>query len=509
MKIILKRLVGLVAASAIGCLATLSAKEVPSKPNIVVLFADDLGYGDLTCYNSESKIPTPHLDRLAAEGVRFTDGHSNAAVCTPSRYGLLTGRYAWRTRMKRGVLSGTSGPLLDSDRETIASLAGKRGYQTACIGKWHLGLGWTRGGEGKRKSIDYGKEITDSPIDHGFDYFFGIAASLDMPPYAWIENRMVTAFPGESIKPNKGPLDYWRGGPRAPGFELEQGLPSISNKAVEYISKQSKTDPFLLYVALPSPHKPVLPLERFKGKSKAGDYGDYVVETDWAVGNIVEALRKSGLYENTLVIFTSDNGSFANMEKYGVRAFDHSPCGKLRGGKADIWEGGHRVPFIASWPAVAKGGRTHDGPVITTDILATVGDVIGQKLEDDAGVDSWSFASVLKGETAENIGKPRIFHSANGLFAIRKGKWKLIAGKGSGGRGGRGAQDDPPGQLYDMENDVEENNNLFTKHPDVVKTLARELEILVENGRSTPGEKQSNTGTTNCFSKEMKSYLGK
>ncbi len=506
MKTISKLLARLVVASVIVCVATANAKQEPSKPNIVVIFADDLGYGDLTCYNSESKIPTSHLDRLAAEGVRFTDGHSNAAVCTPSRYGLLTGRYAWRTRLKRGVLSGTSGPLMDRNRETIASLARKKGYRTACIGKWHLGLGWTRGGEGKRKSIDYSKEITDSPIDHGFDYFYGIAASLDMPPYAWIENRKVTAIPTETIKPNKGPLDYWRGGPRAPGFDLAHGLPTVSNKAAEYVAKQSKQVPFLLYVALPSPHKPVLPLKRFKGKSKAGDYGDYVVETDWAVGNIIQALRKNGFYENTLVIFTSDNGSFANMEKYGVRDFDHSPCGKLRGGKADIWEGGHRVPFIASWPAVAKGGRTHDGPVITTDIMATVSDVLGQKLEDDAGVDSWSFASVLNGESAENIGKPRIFHSANGMFAIRKGKWKLITGKGSGGRGGRGAKNDPPGQLYDMEKDFEENNNLFTKYPEVVKSLADELKILVENGRSTPGPNQSNTGQTRCFSKEMNDY---
>ena len=498
------------AAIALTGVATPNADaQKPSpKPNVVVIFADDLGYGDLTCYNAESKAPTPHLDQLAKDGVRFTDGHSNSAVCTPSRYGLLTGRYAWRTRLKRGVLSGTSGPLMDRDRETIASLARKQDYKTACVGKWHLGLGWVRKDEGKKKTIDYTQELTDSPLDHGFDYFYGIAASLDMPPYVWIENRKATALPTESIQPNKELLDFWRGGVKAPGFEMEQGLPRIAMKAADYISKQAKDQPFLLYVAFPSPHKPVLPLERFKGKSKAGDYGDYVVETDWAVGNIIDALKEKGLYENTLVIFTSDNGSFANMEKYGVRDFGHSPCGELRGGKADIWEGGHRVPFIVSWPAMAKGGQTYDGPVITTDIMATVSDVIGQELEGDAGVDSWSFASVLKGTAPENQGKPRIFHSSNGMFAIRKGKWKLITGKGSGGRGGRGEKDDPAGQLYDMENDVEEKNNLFSQYPEVVKTLADELEKLVENGRATPGEKQANTGQTTYLSKGMKSYLG-
>jgi len=485
--------------------STTFAKTNLSTPNIIVIFADDLGYGDLTCYNADSKIPTPNLDQLAQSGIRFADGHSNSAVCTPSRYGLLTGRYAWRTRLKRGVLSGTSSPLLDRNRETLATLAKKKGYKTACFGKWHLGLGWVKTG----KTIDYAQEITDSPVDHGFDYYYGIAASLDMPPYAWIENRNVTALPTESIKSsnaNKG-LGYNRGGALAPGFELKQGLPTISKKAAEYISKQTGAEPFLLYVALPSPHKPVLPLDRFKGKSEAGDYGDYVVETDWAVGNIIEALKKKAFHDNTLIIFTSDNGSFANLEKYGVRDFGHSPCGKLRGGKADIWEGGHRVPFIASWPAVTDGGQVYNGPVITTDIMATVSDVIGQKFTEDAGVDSWSFADVLKGTGSENIDQPRVFHSINGMFAIRKGKWKLIMGKGSGGRGGRGEKDDPAGQLYDMENDTGEKNNLFSQYPEVVKTLADELEQLVENGRSTPGPKQLNTNKTNYLSKEMAHYL--
>lgn len=486
-----------------GFLNLVSAAQ---QPNIVIILADDLGYGDLTSYNAESKAPTPHLDRLAESGIRFSDGHSNSAVCTPTRYGLLTGRYAWRTRMKRGVLSGVSAALIARDRETIASLAKKKNYNTACIGKWHLGFGWVKSGEGKKKSIDYSKEITDSPVDHGFDYYYGIAASLDMPPYTWIENRKVTALPTEKIPANKGSLAFSRGGPIAPGFKLEQGLPTISKKAADYITKQTSEQPFLLYVALPSPHKPVLPLAQFKGKSKAGDYGDYVVETDWAVGNIIDALKKKDFYKNTLVIFTSDNGSFANMQKYGVRKFDHSPCGDLRGGKADIWEGGHRVPFIASWPAVTKPGQTYNGPVITTDLMATVSDVIGQKLEPNAGVDSWSFADVLKGEDSQNIEKPRIFHSINGMFALRKGKWKLICGKGSGGRGGRGGRggkNDPVGQLYDMEKDTPEKNNLFIQNPEIVKALIKELGTIVENGRSTSGKKQSNTGKTSYLSKNM------
>lgn len=470
--------------------------ENKTDPNIVIILCDDLGYGDLSCYNSKSKILTPNLDALAAGGMLFTDGHSNSAVCTPTRYGLITGRYAWRTRLKRGVLMGTSAPLIKKDRETIATLVKKKNYSTACFGKWHLGLGWQRITSGNKKSIDYNKDLTDSPIDHGFDCFFGIAASLDMPPYAWIENRRVTALPIDKINRNKGPLDYWRGGAIAPGFKLEEGLPIIAKKAAKYISNQKNNHPFFIYIAFPTPHKPVLPLPEFKGKSKAGSYGDYVFETDWAVGQIIEALKKKGVFKNTVLFFTSDNGSFANMEKYGVRKYGHSPCGELRGGKADIWDGGHRVPFIVSWPAVIKGGQIYSHPVEVTDIMATIADIIKFKLPDNAGVDSWSFADVLYGDGNKNKMKPRIFHSAKGMFAIRKGKWKLIAGKGSGGRGGAGRKNDSPGQLYDMENDISEKNNLYKKYPEVVNDLIKTLSEIVQNGRSTPGPKQENTGTT-------------
>jgi arylsulfatase A-like enzyme len=495
----MKKIIPLLLLASSSLLSTAATQ----KPNIVIILADDLGYGDLTCYNKESKAPTPHLDRLAESGTRFTDGHSNSAVCTPSRYGIITGRYAWRTRLKRGVLMGFSGPLIDKKRETIASLAKKQGYKTACIGKWHLGLGWTKTDK-KKNSIDYTKELTDSPLDHGFDYFYGIAASLDMPPYTWIENRKVTVIPTEKIKFNSGPLDFWRSGSRALGFELEQGLPITAKKSADYISQQTAKQPFLLYVALPSPHKPVLPSKEFKGKSKAGDYGDYVMETDWAVGLIMKALEKKKFTDNTLVIFTSDNGSFANIARYGVLKFGHNPCGVLRGGKTDIWEGGHRVPFIASWPAASKAGQTYKGTVSVTDIMATVADATHQKLDADAGVDSWSFYDVLTKNTSKNKDKARIFHSANGMFAIRKGQWKLIAGKGAGGRGGRGKKDDPAGQLYDIRQDISEQHNQFTQHPEIVKTLIKELSAIVEDGRSTPGEKQSNTGKTNFLPKNMK-----
>jgi len=481
---------------------TQAQAETKAKPNIVIILADDLGYGDLTCYNKESKAPTPHLDRLAASGTRFTDGHSNSAVCTPSRYGILTGRYAWRTRLKRGVLMGFSGPLMDRTRETVASLAKKQGYQTACIGKWHLGLGWPKTKVGVKNSVDYSKDITDSPLDHGFDYFYGVSASLDMPPYTWIENRRVTVIPTETIKHNKGPLDYWRSGVKAPNFKLEEGLPIIAKKSADYISQQSAKQPFLLYVALPSPHKPVLPAKQFRGKSQAGAYGDYVVETDWAVGLIISALEKKKFTDNTLVIFTSDNGSFAIPEKYGVTAFGHSPCGILRGGKTDIWEGGHRVPFIASWPAASQAGQIYNGTVITTDIMATVADAIEQKLAPEAGVDSWSFYDVITKNASKNKGAARIFHSSKGMFAIRKGKWKLVAGKGSGGRS-KGDTNAPAGQLYDISQDISEQHNLFSQHPEIVKTLVKELTTIVENGRSTPGEKQSNTGNTRFLPKEF------
>ena len=505
---------GMAAMATSGCATANEVAPAASKPNIVVIFADDLGYGDLTCYNKDSKAPTLHLDALAKDGVRFTDGHSNAAVCTPSRYGILTGRYCWRTHKKAWVLMGFSPALIKPERQTIADLAKGQGYNTACFGKWHLGLNWPKTPKlkGKKGAIDYNAEIKGGPVDCGFDYYYGISASLDMPPYTWIENRKVTAEPTEKIKANKGPLDYWRGGAKAPGFDMVQGLPDISNKAAEYVRKQSAEKPFLMYVPFPSPHKPVLPAPEFRGKSQAGDYGDYVVETDWAVGNIIKALKEKGLYENTLIVFTSDNGSFSvgsdkTNEHYGVHKYGHAANGVLRGEKTDIWEGGHRVPFIASWPGAVKGGRTYNGTVSTTDVMATVAEVLGKKLADTAGEDSWSFLHALKGEEKDCSKQAWIFHSGAGTFAIRKGKWKLITGNGSGGRGK--TKEKTPGQLYDMENDISEKNNLFEKHPQIVKELAAELETLVENGRSTLGAKQQNTGNTNYLSKDMQKFLGK
>ncbi len=500
---------GFITVLAVGCVAAFGAKPLAcSKPNIVVILADDLGYGDLTCYNAESRASTPNIDRLAASGVRFTDGHANAAVCTPSRYGILTGRYCWRTRKKSGVLNGFSPPLIAGRRETIASLVKAEGYNTACVGKWHLGMTWPRVKDGGKRRIDFTADIKDGPLDHGFDYYYGISASLDMPPYAWIENRRVTEIPTEKARPIRAEMIYMRAGPKAAGFKRENGLPGVMEKAVEYIAKQSKETPFLLYVPLPSPHKPVMPLERFKGTSKAGIYGDYVVETDWAVGRIINALKEKGFYENTLIIFSSDNGSFASNAKYGVVKYGHLPNGRLRGEKTDIWEGGHRVPFIVVWPSEVKAGQKYDGTVAITDIMATIADVIGVKLADTAGEDSWSFLPALKGMTAEGVEERAwVHHSGGRLLAIRKGKWKLIMGKGSGGRGGRGGADDPPGQLYDMEKDVGEKNNLFPQYPEMVKILAEELETIVANGRSTPGTKQPNSGKTECFSDEMKRYL--
>lgn len=491
-------------ASIIGILAiptaTIQAAELTlAQPNIVVIFADDLGYGDLTCYNKASKAPTPHLDALAKDGIRFTDGHSNAAVCTPSRYGLLTGRYSWRTRLKSGVLNGFSPSLIAAERQTIADVAKLHGYQTAMIGKWHLGMDWGKKGAAKKSEIDYSQEIKGGPLDCGFDYYFGISASLDMPPYTWIENRKVVADPTEKIKANKGPLDYWRGGAKAPDFDLVQGLPEISRRAAAYVRKQSSKQPFLMYVPFPSPHKPVLPAPEFRGKSKAGVYGDYVVQTDWAVGHIVKALKEKGFYENTLIVFTSDNGSFTvGSEKangrYGVKKYGHAANGVLRGEKSDIWEGGHRVPFIAAWPAKVKGNQTYDGTVSTTDIMATVSDAVGHQLKDNEGEDSWSFLHAMTSQEQDVSKRVWVFHSASGMFAVRKGKWKLIAGKGAGGRGGKGPADAPAGQLYDMKNDLSETTNLYEKYPEIVEELTSELKQLVENGRSTPGENQPNTG---------------
>ncbi len=488
----------LVLPSCAGVWRSPAGRAADEKPNIIFIMADDMGYGDLGCYNRDSKIPTPNMDRLAKEGIRFTDAHSPSAVCTPTRYGVLTGRYCWRTRLKRGVLNGYSPSLIDTRRMTVASLLKQYGYATACIGKWHLGLG-------SDKRTDFSKPLAPGPNALGFDYFYGISASLDMPPYCYIENDRVVKEPTLTVEAGEASKDgWWRKGPIAPGFKHVDVMPTLTEKAVAYIDKHAKSSrnsPFFMYFALPAPHCPIAPADFVKGRSQAGGYGDYVVEVDWAVGEVMKALEQNGFAENTLIMVTSDNGSpgrtkikrapYSIIEVYG-----HYPSGDLRGIKADIWDGGHREPFVARWPARIRAGSTSDELICLTDLLATCAAVVGAKLPPllsstrrRGGEDSYSILPALLGKKMDKpIREAVVHHSGSGMFAVRQGKWKLILGRGSGGftkpSRVKPKPGEPRGQLYDLHKDPAETNNVWAEHPGIVQRLTNLLEKYRKQGHS-------------------------
>jgi arylsulfatase A-like enzyme len=459
-----------------------SGARAAEKPNIVYILADDLGYGDPRCYNAESKIPTPNIDRLAGEGIRFTDAHSGSSVCTPTRYGILTGRYCWRTSLQRGVLGGFSPPLIEPDRLTVAAMLKRQGYATAAFGKWHLGLGWSKprdkaGDEG----ADFSAPFTRGPLEVGFDYFFGISASLDMPPYVFLENDRPVADPvGRQEK--KGAV---RAGPKDPALNFSDVLPALTRKTVEYLDARGKepSKPFFIYMPLNAPHTPVAPADFAKGKSQAGEYGDFVWEVDWAVGEVLAALERDHLADKTLVIITSDNGS-TNLP---LTQFGHLPNGHQRGRKSDIWDGGHRIPFIARWPGHIKPGTTSDQTTCLTDLMATTAAIVGVELPKNAAEDSYNILPALLGEAKEPIRDSTVHHSIDGMFAIRQGSWKLVLGRGSGGWDGKGDPADPAGQLYDLSIDPEEKNNLYSSQPDQVTRLTAVLEKCKADGYSRPG----------------------
>ena len=455
--------------------------------------ADDMGYGDLGCYNKDSKIPTPNMDALAAEGIRFTDAHSPSAVCTPTRYGVLTGRYCWRSRLKRGVLGGYSPALIESGRMTVASLLKQHGYATACVGKWHLGLG-------NAKKTDFDKPLVPGPNAVGFDYFYGISASLDMPPYCYIENDRPVERPTLTVKEGKSTDDgWWRAGAIAPGFKHVEVLPKLTEKAVEIIDNHAERKPnvpLFMYFPLPAPHCPIAPADFVKGRSKAGGYGDFVVEVDWTVGQVVKALDRNGLADNTLIIITSDNGcpgrTKLKRDPYSiVELYGHRPSGKLRGIKADVWDGGHREPFIARWPGKIPAGTVTDKLICLTDLTATCAAIVGAKLPDDAGEDSYNILPALFGQkNARPIREAVVHHSLSGVFCIRQGKWKLILGRGSGGfsnpRSYKPKPGEPRGQLYNMQEDLAESRNLWSEHPEIVERLTNLLEKYKRQGYSRP-----------------------
>lgn len=483
--------------------ATSPSAQAADRPNIVFIMADDLGIGDLGCYNSASKIPTPHMDALAKSGMRFNDAHSPSAVCTPTRYGVLTGRYAWRTRLKNGVCWGYSKSLIMPGRETVASILKDSGYNTACVGKWHLGFqtadleaadfpaASSILPEDHPHAVDYSKPLTPGPNDFGFDYFFGIPASLDMDPYVFVENdrplQLPTATVAKSAHRRQNGGGFWRGGKVGPGFKHVDVLPKSAEKAVEWLTQQDGEKPFFLYFPLSAPHTPWLPTDEHRGKAKAGYYGDFVNQCDAVVGQIMAALEEIGQTDNTMLIVTSDNGSHwvpGDIPKYNHRANLH-----YRGQKADIWEGGHRVPFVVRWPACVAAGTESDQTICLTDLLRTAAELSDGKVSDGTGEDSFSFVGALQGRAVGSERSSIVHHSLNGTFAVRVGDWKLIEGNlGSGGFSAprvvkpEGGQ--PAGQLYNLKDDPSEAKNVWADHPEVVNRLTAELNRLRDQGRS-------------------------
>lgn len=486
------------------------------RPNLVYILADDLGWGDIGHLNPAGKIQTPHVDRLAREGLTFTSAHSGSSVCTPTRYGILTGRYAWRSRLKQGVLGGLSPRLIEPGRLTVAALLRDHGYHTACIGKWHLGMDWVVKEGGRIAelgietpqqvwNVDFSKPIRNGPNAVGFDFFFGLSASLDMVPYAWIENDRVTRvpdrdadfpmFPGRDRRSRRGPA--------AEGFDAAEVLGELTRRAEDHLAQRAtgtnRGQPFFLYLPLASPHTPIMPTVKWQGKSGLNAYADFAMETDASVGRVLAALERHGLATNTIVIFTADNGCSPEANFPELAAAGHYPSGPYRGHKADLFEGGHRVPFVVRWPGRVAAGTAYAHPVSLTDLLATCADLLGVTLPVNAGEDSVSLVPVWLGRTRAPVRDTVIHHSINGSFAIRAGPWKLLLCPDSGGwsaprPNSPEAAKLPPVQLYDLDRDPGETNNLHAVHPDRVRELLARLVQQVKAGRSTPGPPQANHG---------------
>jgi arylsulfatase A-like enzyme len=505
------------------CVQTLAATA--DKPNILVILADDLGYGDVHCNNPErGKIPTPNIDRLAAQGMRFTDGHSSSGVCSPSRYTLLTGRYHWRTRLQRSIVGVFGEPLIAPDRMTIGTLAKQQGYRTACIGKWHLGWDWPvtkeerpllsplkqpddeAGKPNKKAAKDgaaataeqiaawrdiFSKPIAGGPTTRGFDLYFGTDIP-NWPPFCFIENDRTLGIPTEFL-----PAEYMvknqasNQGPALKDWKLEGILPALGDRTIKFIDESvAKKEPFLVYMPLTSPHTPLAVNPEWKDKSKLNLFADFVMETDAVVGRVLDALEKSGAADNTLVIFTADNGCAPYIGVEDLEKMGHYPSGPLRGYKADAWEGGHRVPFMVRWPGVVKPGSVCNQLVYQADLIRTFADVFSMKLPDTAGEDSFSLMPLLKGED-KPIRENAVSASIGGTPALRSGTWKYIPAPGSGGWG-KGGDQSQPVQLYNLADDIGETKNLASAMPDKVAGMKALLEKLIADGRSTPGAQQKN-----------------
>ncbi len=473
---------------------------VCEKPNIIFIFADDMGYGDVSALNEQSKIHTEHIDCLANEGVVFTDAHASSSVSTPSRYSLLTGRYNWRSEMKEGVLNGYSKALIRPERRTMAHVLQEAGYATACIGKWHLGWNW-KGIEDGPEQVDFSQPVSEGPTTRGFDYFYGIAASLDMPPYVYLENDRATAQP-DRVTGNSEKFSWWREGPTAPDFDHAQVLPNLIHKATDYIREQAATgQPFFLYLPLPAPHTPILPTEEYQGKSGLNPYGDFVLMVDDMVGKVMETLKETGIRDHTLLVFSTDNGCSPEADFPALAEKGHHPSYIYRGHKADLFDGGHRIPCVVSWPGRIEP-HVVSQTVCLTDFYATFAALVGYRLQDSEGEDSYNLLPLLlETDADEVIREATVHHSIDGDFTIRRGEWKLLLSPSSGGWSfPQPGRDDeviktlPAVQLYNMAADPGETQNLCDEHPEIVRELKELMIRYIRNGRSTPGVLRPNDG---------------
>lgn len=503
------------------CTAFSSGQKAPSKPNIIIILADDMGYGDISGLNSESKVKTPHLDRLAGRSIVFSNAHAGASVCTPSRYGLLTGRFAFRAPSGGKGASGFGTPEIEPGRETIAGILRKAGYTTGCIGKWHLGLTWKTKTSGNEvvfdqetgySNIDYSGKVTNGPNNHGFDYSFIHPASLDMPPYLFLRNQEVvdhemtltSALYENRLPETKYSWDkkhtkdedvywdkgvWWRRGEISRSFRIEKCLDEIVNEGLGFIEKchvSAPGKPFFLYLPLTGPHTPWMPSREFRDKSDLGTYGDFVLNIDDVAGRIAGLLEKLSIDENTLVIFSSDNGAYWPEEE--IASSRHQSNLGRRGQKGDIWEGGHRIPLLISWPDKIRKPGVNNDLVSLTDIYATLAELTGQQIGKNNGEDSFSFWGLLSGTQRKPSRNAMIHHSSNGMFAYQKDGWKFIDGLGSGGFTPPARMDPAPGmpsgQLYNLRTDSLEAHNVMAGHAKLADALKKELGELIRSGSS-------------------------
>jgi arylsulfatase A-like enzyme len=493
----------------LSCLAGVAAHAASDQPNVIFILADDMGYGSVAANNPECTVPTPALDRLVKEGMNFTDAHSGSSVCTPTRYALLTGRYAWRTGLKTGVIWSWYPALIEPDRLTVGKMLQEKGYRTAMVGKWHLGLDYTdKNGmnlaeankfnerqlvfcgdlhapsapryKPSSDSIDFTKPVGGGPVDCGFDSWFGVDLP-NMPPYVFIKDRELQGIP--SIPKPKGM--YGVSGPMLPGWSLEAVLPRLADEAAAFVTAQAKSDkPFFLYYSLTSTHTPIAPSKEFQGKSGLNAYGDWLMETDWAVSKVLDALDRSGQADNTLVIFSTDNGPTEPKFLNDLKSKGCDLTHQFRGLKRAVYEGGHRVPYIVRWPGVTPAGSSCEEPISLNDFMATMADLTDYDLPVNAAEDSFSILPLYQGKSAGEH-PALIHHGFWGSFAIRQGDWKMVFEYDVKTK-------EFTRELYNMKDDVKETQDVMGQHPEVAKKMSELFEASIKNGRMTPGPTQKN-----------------